>query len=117
MHELDHIALIVSKEENLKFYEKLGFEEVNRFTRSCDTVVLLQCDEIKLEIFIDSKHPERAVNPENLGLRHIALRVDDFEKIVEEFESEPIRIDFFGIRFTFVKDPDGQPIELKEKIS
>ena len=26
--ELDHIALIVSKEENLAFYEKLGFVEV-----------------------------------------------------------------------------------------
>ena len=25
--ELDHIALIVSKEENLAFYEKLGFKE------------------------------------------------------------------------------------------
>ena len=28
--ELDHIALIVSKEENLSFYEKLGFKEKNR---------------------------------------------------------------------------------------
>lgn len=28
--ELAHIALIVSKEENLAFYEKLGFKEEKR---------------------------------------------------------------------------------------
>ena len=30
-------------------------------------------------------------------------------------ECEGIRTDWFGRRFTFTKDPDGQPIELKEK--
>jgi glyoxylase I family protein len=117
MLELDHIALIVSKEENLKFYEKLGFKEVNRFMRSYDTVVFMQCDGINLEIFIDPKHPERISDPEARGLRHIAITVDDFEKMVKEFECEVISTDFFGTRFTFAKDPDNQPIELKEKIS
>ena len=40
--ELDHIALIVSKEENLSFYEKLGIIEKNRIERGYDTVVLCQ---------------------------------------------------------------------------
>ena len=31
-------------------------------------------------------------------------------------ECEEVRTDWFGRRFTFCKDPDGQPIELKEKI-
>lgn len=29
-------------------------------------------------------------------------------------ECENIRTDWFGRRFTFTKDPDGQPIELTE---
>lgn len=55
---LDHIALIVTKEENLKFYEKLGFREKTRIIRNYDTVVIMEHDEIILEIFVDSNHPE-----------------------------------------------------------
>ena len=40
---LDHIALIVSKEENLSFYEKLGFREAKRIERGYDTVVFMKC--------------------------------------------------------------------------
>lgn len=116
MFGLDHITIIVSSEESLRFYEKLGFRENQRFERSYDTVVFMECGGISLEIFIDSKHPERVRNPETKGLRHIAFTVDDIEKIAREMECEEIRTDWFGRKFTFCKDPDGQPIELKEKI-
>ena len=33
---------------------------------------------------------------------------------MKEIECEEVRTDWFGRRFTFVKDPDGQPIELIE---
>ena len=111
--ELDHIALIVSKEENLAFYEKLGFKEKNRIERGYDTVVFMENNSIVLEIFIDPNHPERVSGPEAYGLRHIAFVVDDLSKV--DVECEEIRTDWFGRRFTFTKDPDGQPIELKEK--
>ena len=52
---LDHIALILSSEESLRFYEKLGFTESKRIERPYDTVVLMQCEQIVLEIFIDSR--------------------------------------------------------------
>lgn len=110
---LDHIAIIVSKEENLAFYEKLGFREKERFNRSYDCVVFMECDGIVLEIFVDSNHPTRVNEPESRGLRHIAITVDSIENL--DVEIEPIRKDFFGRKFTFTKDPDGQPIELKEK--
>ena len=113
--ELDHIALIVSKEENLAFYEKLGFKEKNRIERGYDTVVFMENNSIVLEIFIDSKHPERVTNPEARGLRHFCLVVEDLDEVVKSVECEEIRTDWFGRRFTFTKDPDGQPIELKEK--
>ena len=113
--ELDHIALIVSKEENLSFYEKLGFVEKNRIERGYDTVVFMECDELLLEVFIDPNHPQHNTKPENLGLRHFCLVVEDLDEVVKSVECEEIRTDWFGRRFTFTKDPDGQPIELKEK--
>ena len=113
--ELDHIALIVSKEENLAFYKKLGFEEKNRIERGYDTVVFMENNSIVLEIFIDPNHPARVTNPEALGLRHIAFVVESLEAIMGIVACEEIRTDWFGRRFTFTKDPDGQPIELKEK--
>lgn len=113
--ELDHIALIVSKEENLSFYEKLGFKEKNRIERGYDTVVFMENNSIVLEIFIDPNHPARVTNPEAMGLRHIAFVVESLEEVMRDLECEEIRIDWFGRRFTFTKDSDGQPIELKEK--
>ena len=102
---LDHIALIVSSEDSLRFYEKLGFRETERFERSYDIVVFMTCGNITLEIFVDPNHPERVNSPEAKGLRHVAVTVDKIEDI---------RTDWFGRRFTFVKDPDGLPIEIKE---
>ena len=113
--ELDHIALIVSKEENLAFYEKLGFIEKNRIERGYDTVVFMENNSIVLEIFIDPNHPTRVSEPEALGLRHLCLLVENLEEVMSVVECEEIRTDWFGRRFTFTKDPDGQPIELKEK--
>lgn len=112
---LDHIALIISKEENLSFYEKLGFKELTRFERSYDKVVFMGGESVTLEIFIDSNHPERMASPEAKGLRHIAFEIDDLEGAMSMFPCEQIRTDWFGRKFTFIKDPDGQVIEIKEK--
>lgn len=115
MIDLDHIAIIVSSEECLKFYEKLGFTEQNRFDRSYDIVVFMACGNLVLEIFVDPNHPERITSPETMGIRHIALSVENLDAITNMVECEEIRMDWFGRRYTFTKDPDGQPIELKER--
>ena len=112
---LDHIALIVSSEECLGFYEMLGFQETNRIERLFDTVVFMKNGDIVLEIFVDPNHPDRINTPEAKGLRHIALTVDCFDEITKTVACEEIKTDWFGRRFTFTMDPDGQPIELKEK--
>ena len=112
---LDHIALIVSSEKSIQFYEKLGFKETKRVERSYDTVVFMRCGQVILEIFVDPKHPERVSEPEAKGLRHIAFSVDSLDEVMKEIECEEVRTDWFGRRFTFVKDPDGQPIELIEQ--
>ena len=113
---LDHIALIVSKEENLSFYKTLGFKETNRFVRNYDTVVFMENSGIVLEIFVDPNHPKRVSDPEAKGIRHVALTVESLEEIMNLVECEEIKTDWFGRKFTFTEDPDGQPIELKEKI-
>ena len=113
MVELNHIALIVSSEESIQFYEKFGFKESERFERDYDVVVFMKCGNIILEIFVDPNHPERMNHPEAKGLRHMAFTVDRIEDL--DMEMEEIRTDWFGRRFTFIKDPDGLPIEIKEK--
>lgn len=112
--ELNHIAIIVSSEESLGFYEKLGFQEYNRFVRARDIVVLMKQGDVELEIFVDPNHPARVTGPEALGLRHIAFTVDNLDEMLTVVECEEVRVDWFGKRFTFCKDPDGLPIELKE---
>lgn len=117
-----HIAIIISKEEHLEFYKLLGFQEVFRKERSYDTAVLLDGYGMELEIFIDGQHPNRP-DPEPIGLRHFALKVDgaledEIERLRNEIDTVidvgPIMSDWRGERFVFVKDLDGIAVELHE---
>jgi glyoxylase I family protein len=114
MTALDHIAIIISKEENIRFYVRLGFEEIRRIIRAYDTVIFMKNGNVVLEIFVDPNHPDRLTKPESLGIRHIALTVDNLDDVVKKFDCEPVKKDWFGRRFTFVKDMDNQPIEINE---
>ncbi len=127
-----HFAFFCSSDKSVEFYKKLGFNEHFRSIRAYDTVVLLEGFGTEIEMFIDPTHPNRAVSPENLGLRHIALKVDDVEKTLSslciEFRDEfvqddadqkgikrsEIMKDWVGIKFCYIYDPDCLPIELHE---
>ena len=110
-----HFSIIASSEESVEFYEQLGFREYKRIERRNDTVVLMNGHGIGLEMYIDPTHPPRG-NPEPLGLRHLSLRVDKIEETVEELgvEAGPIITDWVGVKFCFVADPDGWPVQLHE---
>ena len=110
-----HFAVIASSEDIVAFYQRLGFEEFKRVERNNDTVVLLYGHGLQLEIFVDASHPPRSV-PEPMGLRHLALRVDDVEKTSKELclEIGPIMTDWVGKRYCFAADPDGNQFELHE---
>ena len=112
---LDHIAIIVSAEAGIEFYTGLGFIEEERYDRGYDTIVYMKGYGIILEIYVDATHPQRITNPEAMGLRHLALRADHLEQTIRELgvDAEPIR-EKDGRRYTFIKDPDGLPIELYE---
>lgn len=119
-----HIAIIASDYEKAKeFYiHKLGFtleREIYRPEQD-DYLRMLRQGDTCIELFIKPNAPQRVTNPEALGLRHLAFRVEDIDPAVRwlndmGIETEPIREDpYNGGRFTFFRDPDGLPLELHE---
>ena len=46
----------------------------------------------------------------------MSLRVDNIEETIAELgiEADPIMTDWVGVRFCFVVDPDGWPVQLHE---
>ena len=124
LNKQHHIAVICSDYARAKeFYiDKLGFTLEKEFYRPAqdDYLRMLRLGETVIELFIRSDAPARVNNPEAMGLRHLAFRVDDIVPAVAwlnsmGIETEPIREDpYNGGRFTFFKDPDGLPLELHE---
>ena len=119
-----HIAVICSDYAKAKeFYiDKLGFTLEKEFYRPAnnDYLRMLRLGETVIELFIRPDAPARVNNPEAMGLRHLAFRVEDIVPAAAwlnsmGIETEPIREDpYNGGRFTFFKDPDGLPLELHE---
>ena len=111
---LHHFSTISSSELSISFYEKLGFRVSFKKDRVKDTVVVMNGRGIQLEVFIDPSHPKRACDPENLGLRGLSFKVDDFEDAKTQFECGPVMIDWFGQKYCITHDPDGLPIQFYE---
>jgi len=111
---LHHFSMIASSELSISFYEKLGFSVFFKKERENDTVVVMSGHNIQLEFFIDPSHPKRACDPENLGLRGLSFKVDDFEGVRTQFECGPVLNDWFGQKYCVTYDPDGLPVQLHE---
>lgn len=125
INKLHHIAIICSDyEKSKKFYaDLLGFtieQEVYREERQSFKLDLSLNGSYVIELFSFPSPPARLSNPEATGLRHIAFEVSDIEDCIRILkqnyvECEPVRLDEFTNRkFTFLRDPDGLPIELYE---
>ena len=120
-----HIAIICSDYAVSKaFYtEVLGLsilQEIYREARDSYKLDLALQGEYIIELFSFPNPADRPSYPEARGLRHLAFKVEDIEKQVEELnkagiKTEPIRIDeTSNKKFTFFNDPDGLPLELYE---
>ncbi|MBX9097349.1 SMU1112c/YaeR family gloxylase I-like metalloprotein [Streptococcus gordonii] len=121
-----HIAIIGHDYANTReFYvDKLGFEQLDEHHRpdKQDILFNVRKGNITLEIFIKKEAPKRPAlpHPEHTGLRHLAFRVTDVEKILEEFDrleiphTELRYDDFDGRKMAFFFDPDGLPLEIHE---
>ena len=123
---IHHIAIIGRNYNKTKeFYiEKLSFEIISEHHRvdKNDIIINVEKENVVLEIFIkeDALLRPPIPNPENTGLRHLAFKVKDVEKTLEEFDSlkivhQGLRYDDFdGKKMAFFFDPDGLPLEIHE---
>ena len=123
---IHHIAIIGRNYNKTKeFYvKKLGFKIISEYHRvdKNDIIINVEKENVVLEIFIKEDAPLRPPipNPENAGLRHLAFKVKDIEKTLEEFDSlkivhQGLRYDDFdGKKMAFFFDPDGLPLEIHE---
>lgn len=108
---IHHIAIITSDYEVSKhFYVNiLGFEIIREnYRKERNSYKLdLKIGTSEIELFSMPNAPKRPSYPEACGLRHLAFRVENIEKVVEELNrngiiTEPIRIDeYTGTKFTF----------------
>ena len=123
---IHHIAIIGRNYNKTKeFYvKKLGFKIISEYHRvdKNDIIINVKKENVVLEIFIKEDAPLRPPTPnlENTGLRHLAFKVKDVEKTLEEFDSlkivhQGLRYDDFdGKKMAFFFDPDGLPLEIHE---
>ncbi|KAB1186950.1 MULTISPECIES: VOC family protein [Haloferax] len=119
---LIHTALIVSDlESTLDFYAELGLEQTAEFELGGVKNVYIGSDDTDMELQL-KYDPTSTARVEPAGLDHIALEVDDVERVFEELlEAEhpdvvkpPQYIDPANATAAFVKDPDGYVVELVE---
>ena len=119
---IDHVAITVRDlRETINFYEKLGFKPTERNVTPTQTVQFLVSGQARIEVFapIETKTPPE-LSQMDLGVKHIALKVEDARKAYEEmknrgvvFQSEPKRSPMGNI-VAFFKDPNGILLQLIE---
>jgi lactoylglutathione lyase len=124
---LGHIGIKVKNlEKSMAFYtETMGFPEMFRLHRDDGRVWLVYLritDDQYLEIFPEAIQ-DRAPEPENNGINHFCLTVENIEEIVRQLEAKgvalywPLKTGADNNRQAWVLDPDGNRIELMEMAS
>ena len=149
IHAIDHLNIVVSDlERSVKFYTKvLGFEQTNSAHLEGDWVesivglkgvsadvafIVAPAGEPRIELLC-YKSPMGESIPENslantVGLRHIALRVDDIHSSAQKLKdegvkllSEPVTVPTTVVNhdaghkmLCYFHDPDGVLLEITE---
>ncbi len=112
---IDHIEIIVRDvEEHVAFYEKLGFEVLLRSSHHGGSAELKLPGENQPVIEIHKVSGE-----ENVGVNHIAFKVDNAQKTHQEItgrgitpERAPHFIESTGRTNINMRDPDGWRLQL-----
>jgi catechol 2,3-dioxygenase-like lactoylglutathione lyase family enzyme len=121
---IDHVAVVTTDiERAARFYtEVLGFRETLRLeTTHSGTIIFVSLNGTQMELFGGGK-PRHASEDENeVGYTHITLLVDDVDaefsrlkSLGVEFSLEPQAAES-GLRLAFLRDPDGNAIELLQR--
>ncbi len=118
IEKVDHVGIRISdKAASVAFYQELGFDQghpiIMRNQASGVTLNLLgpstRGDGSNILMDIDEKHP---------GYTHVALRISSMDDTKAFLDAEGISttgsFSFGGLTAVFIRDPDGNVIELDE---
>ena len=122
--DIGHTALAAHDlDKALEFYALLGVAESFRLTKDDGSVRLIYLHisgDRFLELFPGGPSPEERAAGGPVSFRHICLLSDDIEADVEHLRANGVTIDLevqLGLdtnKQAWVKDPDGNPIELMQ---
>jgi len=124
---LDHVGVVTTDlERAVRFYvDRLGFRETTRLeTTHSGTIVFVSIDGCEVELFGNGKPPDpnaTASAGSVVGYKHISLLVDSVDQ--EYARLKGLGVEFMmgptdaesGLRLAFLRDPDGNPIELLQR--
>ena len=123
---IDHVTLMVSDlQRSVEFYtSKLGFEVRGETPpeRGVKTV-FLQCRDANFDLYgmVEGKPSIPEHKEHEVGLIHIALKVEDVDKTYDElvkrgveFHIKPFYQPRSGRKIAFFKDPDGNILHITD---
>ena len=132
LDRVDHVGIaVVNLDESVKFYESLGFtpKGYEVVEEQQVKVCFMPCGDSELEL-LESTTPDGPIakyiekNGGRGGIQHVAIRVDDIEKALEELKEKGVRMidqtpryGAGGARIAFVhpKSTGGLLLELCER--
>ena len=98
LKRVDHVGIAVKNlDESVQFYESLGFKASGYevVAEQKVKVAFLPCGDSELEL-LESTEPDgpiaRFIEKNGPGIQHIAIRVDDIDKALEELKANEVRL-------------------------
>ena len=98
LKRVDHVGIAVKNlDESVKFYESLGFKASGYevVAEQKVKVAFLPCGDSELEL-LESTEPDgpiaRFIEKNGPGIQHVAIRVDDIDKALEELKAKEVRL-------------------------
>ena len=98
LKRVDHVGIAVKNlDESVQFYESLGFKATGYevVAEQKVKVAFLPCGDSELEL-LESTEPDgpiaRFIEKNGPGIQHIAIRVDDIDKALEELKEKGVRL-------------------------
>ena len=98
LKRVDHVGIAVKNlDESVQFYESLGFKATGYevVAEQKVKVAFLPCGDSEIEL-LESTEPDgpiaRFIEKNGPGIQHIAIRVDDIDKALEELKEKGVRL-------------------------
>ena len=98
LKRVDHVGIAVKNlDESVQFYESLGFKATGYevVAEQKVKVAFLPCGDSEIEL-LESTEPDgpiaRFIEKNGPGIQHVAIRVDDIDKALEELKAKEVRL-------------------------